>query len=351
MLKRFFLNRPFWSYYMLAVAFPAFLFLLYLPAIQIVGQSMNGPEYSTMGVFMQLKGGLIERYPALFHHSDSWVLYVCSYFLFPMGWPMFFMPAAPTTAALIVTAVARGKTAVKALLGLYRPIQGALTGREGLRIYAVLIAGIAFMTMTACLMEYFFGDPERAIGYLPHLGVIQWDIFLMTWFMGLLFNQGGALEELGWRGYALPMLIRKLGSPLNATLLLGVCWALWHFPREIWPLLQGAQSISELLASQVWFILMCCGMSIVATYFVNITGGSVLPAIIIHGAFNQIGGMFTAEHVGMRTELAGDGAYMWMAAAVVILLLAGRDLGWKRRLQLLQDKDPADNWVDQPPRI
>lgn len=351
MLKRLILNHPFWSYYLLAVAFPAFLFLVYLPVIQIVGQHLNGPEYSTMAQFMRLQAGLIEQYPALFHHSDSFVLYVVTYFLFPIGLPMFFMPAAPTAAALIVTAVARGKAAVIALLRLYRPIQGALTAREGLRIYAALIAGIAFMTIMACLAEYFFGDPQRATGYLRHLGVIQWDIFLLTWIMGLLFNQGGALEELGWRGYALPMLIRKLGSPLGATLLLGVCWALWHFPREVGPLLQGAQSVPELLVSQAWFILMCCGMSIVATYFVNITGGSVLPAIIIHGAFNQVGGMFTAETVGLRSELAGDSAWMWLAAALVILVLAGRDLGWKRRLQLLQGKDPSDAWVDQPVRI
>lgn len=350
MLKRFVSNHPYWSYYVLAVAFPSFL-MIYLTILEIYGQSVHGSEFSFLGNFYTIRDSLIADFPALFHHEDSWVLYVSGMFLMPLGFPFFFFPAAPTTAALIITALGRGKQAVKALISLYKPIQGSLSVREGVRIYAALLAGICLMLVVTCLREYFFGDPTRVAGYLEHNGVINWQIFLGTWVMALFFNQGAALEELGWRGYALPMLIRRFGSPLGATLLLGVCWALWHFPREVPPLLAGQQQIAELLISQAWFILSCCSMSVVATYFVNITGGSVLPAIIIHGSLNQIGAMFASEQVGMRVSMQADSPLMWFCAALVILLLAGRDLGWQRRLELLGDSDPSDLWVNKDNRI
>ncbi|NIB42496.1 CPBP family intramembrane metalloprotease [Pseudomaricurvus alkylphenolicus] len=346
MLKRFILKHPFWSFYCIAVAFPSLL-MVYVGVLETLGQE----GYSFFGHYQTLKQELHQRFPVLFHHQDSWVLSVAITTIVPLGLPMLLFPGAPTVSALLVTSLARGKQAVLALLKLYLPIQGTLTAREGIRIYAALIAGITFMVVATCLREYFWGDPDRVSGYLRHLGVIQWDIFFGTWFMAMLFNQGAALEELGWRGYALPLLIRKMGSPLGATMVLGVLWALWHFPREIPPLLQGSQAFTELLFSQGWFILGCVSMSVVATYFVNITGGSVLPAIIIHGCLNLINGMFNTDFVGMRSEITTEAPLMWMTAALVILVLAGRDLGWRRRQELLGLEDPADTWIDQPARI
>lgn len=47
----------------------------------------------------------------------------------------------------------------------------------------------------------------------------------------LLF--GGTLgEEIGWRGFALPRLLEKF-SPLQASFILGIVWALWHLPIDI----------------------------------------------------------------------------------------------------------------------
>ena len=37
------------------------------------------------------------------------------------------------------------------------------------------------------------------------------------------------MEELGWRGYALPHLLEDR-SPIRATLILGLVWGVWHVP-------------------------------------------------------------------------------------------------------------------------
>jgi membrane protease YdiL (CAAX protease family) len=40
---------------------------------------------------------------------------------------------------------------------------------------------------------------------------------------------GGALEEPGWRGFGLPLLLRD-HAPVAATLMLGLAWGCWHLP-------------------------------------------------------------------------------------------------------------------------
>ncbi|MBW2370034.1 MAG: CPBP family intramembrane metalloprotease [Deltaproteobacteria bacterium] len=332
MIKDFLKKNPIAGYYLIAIAFPTVLFS-YMMVLEVVWQSLYGVDQSYAGNFYSLRDRLIEQYNIIFHHNDSVVLYVTGYIMMPLAAPFFFFPFAPTCAAVITTALTHGKAAIKALLRLYKPVQGSVTGREGLRIYGLLLVTLAVMVVVVCLREYYFGNPERVDGFLTHLGLIDPVIFLSTWLMGLFVNQGALLEELGWRGYALPLMIRKVGNPLKASILVGVLWCFWHFPREVPSLLSGAQGVPDLLIGQLLFLISCCSMSVVAGYFVNITGGSVLPAIMLHGSFNLVGGMFSSANVGARGGFTLDGPLMWLATAVVLVLIVGKDLDWRRRLE------------------
>ena len=49
-------------------------------------------------------------------------------------------------------------------------------------------------------------------------------------FVGACFGLvAGFLEEIGWTGFAYPALMRRF-RPLNAAIVLGLLWSLWHIP-------------------------------------------------------------------------------------------------------------------------
>ncbi|MFP4078645.1 MAG: CPBP family intramembrane glutamic endopeptidase [Candidatus Izemoplasmataceae bacterium] len=53
-------------------------------------------------------------------------------------------------------------------------------------------------------------------------------------FLYILFLGGPLGEEIGWRGYALPGLLRKY-NPFVASLILGLVWTFWHVPAFFIP--------------------------------------------------------------------------------------------------------------------
>ncbi len=86
-------------------------------------------------------------------------------------------------------------------------------------------------------------------------------------------------EEVGWRGYALPRLQRRLGL-LTASLVLGVVWAGMHLPLWLLPDFGFADQSIPLYVAQVMAI------SVVLAWLYNATGGSLLLTGIAHAAVN-----------------------------------------------------------------
>jgi hypothetical protein len=89
-------------------------------------------------------------------------------------------------------------------------------------------------------------------------------------------------------------------------------------------------------------------MTVVAVTFVNLTGGSVWPAIMIHGTLNYLFMGFETARSGVRSEIVAGPVVFWLVAAAVVLLAVGRDLGWRRRLELHGgdgSTDPANLWA------
>ncbi len=100
---------------------------------------------------------------------------------------------------------------------------------------------------------------------------------LLPWFV--LFS----LEEVGWRGYALPKM-QESRSALRSGILLGIGWGFWHAPLAFVPgAVPGAASVWVKIAAIFLFMIM---MSLLWTWIFNNTRGSLIMANFFHVFIN-----------------------------------------------------------------
>jgi membrane protease YdiL (CAAX protease family) len=122
----------------------------------------------------------------------------------------------------------------------------------------------------------------------------------------------GIGEEAGWRGFALPLLQRER-SPLKATLILGLLWALWHLP------LFGYRFDLGVGGSIGFLIGVLCG-AVLLTFVYNTARGAVLAVCCWHFTWNLVS---TIDKNGFLS------AFMSTVIMVVALFLV-----WKYRSRL-----------------
>jgi hypothetical protein len=89
----------------------------------------------------------------------------------------------------------------------------------------------------------------------------------------------GPIEELGWRGVALPLLQRRF-TPLSSALILGVVSAVWHTPAFF-------MSGTKQAAWSYWpFFVGVVAISVILTAMFNAASGSLLVAVLFHAQMN-----------------------------------------------------------------
>ncbi len=143
-------------------------------------------------------------------------------------------------------------------------------------------------------------------------------------------------EELAWRGFALPRLLRRFGV-VTASLLLGVIWAVWHLPMFFVP---GAG-----LAGQSYpaFAVFTIATTALFTWLYRSTRASLPVLALCHAACDA-----TYSYTGV----VGDHhLMMWLAAgvsavvAVLVLTITRKDRPADRHtmsLDRLAGGDPID---------
>lgn len=190
--------------------------------------------------------------------------------------------AASSTAMLITPIV---------LLGVFAPaiVAVALTARAGGHAgTAALLGRIMVWPPKArwCLFAVaFMAAIKLTAALLIRLGTGAWPPFgqespvLMA--LGVLVStpvQAG--EEIGWRGYALPRMAKRLG-PGPAGIILGVIWASWHLPLFF-------VAIGDLVGQSFpLYLTGVTAISVVMTWLYWRTGGSLLMTMLLHAAINN----------------------------------------------------------------
>jgi uncharacterized protein len=145
-----------------------------------------------------------------------------------------------------------------------------------------------YLVVLLILPAIWFGSVFFSPGGIAAFRVPSFSL-LVAWLSGFAFAFFAAtcVEELGWRGFALPRLQGRYG-PLLGTLLLGSLWALWHLP--VWaffPSLTGAGTsfLSFTFAiTYLGFVGYSVAFAVLITWVFNHSRSSILLAVLFHAS-------------------------------------------------------------------
>ena len=225
----------------------------------------------------------------------------------------------PAIAAFAIAAAGDGREGIRALA------RGMLHWRLG-RWYLLLLAPLP-VGAAAVLIAAVTGPAE-----LDMAGLAEWYLLPVLFVGGVIL---GGFEEVGWRGYLLPRL-QERWSALTASVAVGLVWSVWHTPLF---LMQGTTQAS---VSIVWFTVQAVALSIVLTWAYNSTRGSVLLAVLAHGALN-------AWYTAAVQWLAPDTLETFTAYAALILVAGAAVLLWHFGPRDLSAQ-PRNRWSTGIPR-
>jgi uncharacterized protein len=225
----------------------------------------------------------------------------------------FFAVAAPTISATIFSFVQDG------LGGLKRLYKRLVQWRFGVKWYALILVGIP---TAGWLATWFTGSyPLKPTGSLKEL----------LWLLLSLLISGPLGEELGWRGFALPRLLKRF-TPLTASLVLGAIWGMWHLPSFF---LSG---MVQDRMSLLFFLLFTPSFSIFITWVFQHTGESVFSAVLIHYMVN-----FCASVLGVTLPVMGG----LMVATSMLVVALDKQFGWSYLVKLVRPTQEIGNTYER----
>jgi len=178
----------------------------------------------------------------------------------------------PTFAAMIMAILQNDKAGLGKLFSRWK------IWKVGVQWY--LVIPIFFLTLSFIALQlYIFFDmvsPEVNWGML---------YLIIPSFIQAAIIGGSIAEETGWRGYALPNLMKSRNA-LTSSLIIGVIWGFWHFPLLLIP---GANIPVPLNVSSLsLFVLNSIALSVIIAWLFNNTRGSVFITYLFHTAANSI---------------------------------------------------------------
>ncbi len=213
----------------------------------------------------------------------------------------------PIVAGFIMSGVVEGKAGVGGLL------RRLVLWRVGAGWYLIATLGILAIYLVSIA-----AIPGGAASFaLP--SPRRWLLYPILFVVVLLLD-GPVLEEPGWRGFALPRLQQRWGA-LGGAVLLGVLWAAWHAPQYLIPGF-AAENGGLSFSGVGVFTLSAVSFSILMTWVFNNTRGSLLIAILMHGALNFSQGL--SSDLFPRASFNEVGPVIGFGAVALLVVLATR---------------------------
>jgi membrane protease YdiL (CAAX protease family) len=207
--------------------------------------------------------------------------------------PLYYLAAfGPSVAGLIMAGRLEGRA------GVTRLLSRAVPTRAGLPWYVAVMVGFTIVELAAGRLE----DPQ-ILTKLP-----RWDRLLPLLVLTLVTDPGPVGEEFGWRGFALPRLLRRR-RPLAAALMLGLVWGLWHLPTFFIP------TLSQSRLSFPIFLLNSVALSVIMTWLYRRTDGDLALMILVHLMSNYSAGTL---HVPFHADVGAE-----VACAALIVAAGG----------------------------
>ena len=190
--------------------------------------------------------------------------------------------------------------------GLRELIRRIFRWRFGIRWYLISTLGIAALALSA---RYVQAAVTRTAAP-PVFDFASWPAF--AWFGAsmMILDPGPLGEDPGWRGFALPRML-KLFRPAMGAILLGVIWAIWHLPAFLF------SGMPQSTLPIHWFFVAMVSITVLMSWASIETGGAVLPAILMHWAFNRF------SDLSARGAIYAAASY-FLAAVFVIFFTRGR---------------------------
>ena len=124
-------------------------------------------------------------------------------------------------------------------------------------------------------------------------------------------------EEIGWRGYLLPRIIRR-SNDFVASIIVGVISAVWMSP--FYGVLSSSAGREQWVSFQ-FFTLISTAMSVIYTCVYLETRGSLIPVIFLHSSALASGmTLIRALPSGERLPFVVSSSVLWVVALLLHVL-------------------------------
>ncbi|MEE4194636.1 MAG: type II CAAX endopeptidase family protein [Anaerolineae bacterium] len=141
--------------------------------------------------------------------------------------------------------------------------------------------GLAYLLPVAYALPVYLIVWISTIGKMDLEVMTLSNILLTATFIVVMAVLSALGEEIGWRGFLVPRLVKLLGFQ-NASLLSGVIWALWHLPFILF--------LDYHTSTPLWFAVLCFVIMVIGGSFayawLRMASGSLWTAALLHAAHN-----------------------------------------------------------------